>query len=234
MQKNLRFFVLFVVTGLGLMLGLLFPQFLLTQVLLPASTAVWLLLRLFVLSIDQEVYWWGLVAAVVMIAAVRLMPALYVPLRAAAPPPAGDAVDRWRNSILLNIRSSADADTLRRDMAWLLTEMYSSHGGPAPYEIREELAAGRIPLPPPVHAFLFASPEPPARSAARRVRSAALALRTWSDRRTGKEMARYLRAVDDVLTFMETSLEMTHEHTTPRNSHLERDSRRVRGGRPRS
>jgi hypothetical protein len=231
MQKNLRFLVLFLVAGLGLMLGLLFPQFLLTEVLLPASTVVWLLLRLFVLSIDQEVYWWCLVAAVVMIAAVRLMPALYVPLRAAAPPPVGDAVDRWRNSILLNIRSSADTDTLRRDMSWLLAEMYFSHGGPAQFEIRRELAARQIPLPPSVHAFLFPSPKPPSRPVARAVQSAALALRTWSARRTGRETAEYLRAIDDVLTFMETSLEMTYEHTTP---HLERDSRRVRGGRPRS
>jgi hypothetical protein len=234
MQRNLRFLALFLIAGLCLMLGLLFPQFLLTQVLLPASTVVWLLLRLFILSIDQEVYWWCLVAAVVMIAVVRLVPSLYGPLRAAAPRPAGDAADRWRSSILLSIRSRADNDTLRRDMAWLLAEMYSSHGGPAPYEIREELASGRIPLPPPVYAFLFPSPEPPAGPVARRVRSAALALRTWSDRRTGRDMTRYLRAVDDVLTFMETSLEMTHEHTTPRNSHLERDGRRVRGGRSRS
>ena len=224
MRRNLRFLILFLVAGLGLMLGLLFPQFFLTEVLLPASTVVWLLLRLLILSIDQEVYWWCLVAAVVLVAVVRLMPSLSVPPGSVAARPADD-VDRWRSSILVNIRSSADVDTFRRDMAWMLTEMYSSHGGPAPYEIREELAAGRIPLPPSVHAFLFPS---------RRPQSAVAALRTWSDRRTGKETARYLRAVDDVLTFMETTLEMTHEHTTPGTSHLERDSGGMRGDSPRS
>ena len=226
MKRRLRYLLFALSLGLIGMAALLFPQFVLTGIVMPAATAVWLILRVFVLGIHQQVIWWGVIVLSVMIAFRGLYRGSAVDSRLSVSDwhPARDRTGVWRDSILLGVGAARSKDSFRRDLMWLFTTLYSSRQqGEAKYQIRDAIQERRIPLPEPIYAFLFFTP----RSAPKQslVRHPVERLRSMLDscvqaiqkrvrRRTGRETADYLRAIDEVLTFMETSLEMRHEYDT--------------------
>jgi hypothetical protein len=133
-----------------------------------------------------------------------------------------DPARRWRDSLLLNVRSEPEKDTFRRELAWMLTSLYaSSRPGFAKYQIREAFRQGRIPLPSSIHAFLFSSiklpdPVPPFLShpvvrLRTTIGSLGRALQRRARHRSGQETADYFHSIDEVLSFMETSLGINHE-----------------------
>jgi hypothetical protein len=223
MQLRPRGIVALSLAGTVLVLGLAFPQILFENVILPTATLLWLLLRIFVLSIDQQVYWWGVIslaAAVVLVLLLRESPgtAFSHSTRLST---AWDPSRRWRESLLLNVRSEPDKDTFRRELSWLLTSLYASERpGFAKYQVREAFLQGRISLPPSVHAFLFSSTTPaplppflshPVVNLRMKIKSLGQALQRQARRRSGQDTADYFNSIDEVLSFMETSLEMNHE-----------------------
>jgi hypothetical protein len=227
MKNRLRYLLFVFFFGFLLLLGLVFPQFVLANILLPAATTVWLLLRIFVLSIHQRVFWWG----VILLAAIAAFYGLY--LRSAADSrildsdsnPAPDRASAWRDSILLNLCAVVNEDLFRRDLMWLFTYLYSSRQqGKAKYQIREEILEHRIPIPESIYTFLFFSPPPatkrsfvkhPAERLRVMIASFMRAVQKWVRRRTSRESSDRARSIDDVLTFMETSLEMRQDYDAP-------------------
>ncbi len=222
MKSRVRYLLLFVFLGILLLLGLIFPQFVLAAILLPAATAVWLLLRIFVLSIHQQIFWWG----VIVLAAFALFGALYPRsavisrIPAADSSPSRDRVSVWRDSILLHLLAEVKEDSFTRDLTWLFTSLYSSQGK-AKYQIRDEILEHRIPIPESIYAFLFSSLRPaPKRSFVKHPverlneisESLTRAVQSWIHKRTGRETSDRVRAIDDVLNFMEISLEMRQEN----------------------
>jgi len=143
-------------------------------------------------------------------------------LPAAESGPARGRAGAWRDSILLHLLAEVDEGTLKRELMWLFTSLYSSrHQGKAKYQIRDGILERRIPVPESIYAFLFSSPRPvPKRSfmkhPAERVRmvkdSFIRAVQGWIRRRTGRETSDRVHAIDDLLTYMETSLEMRQEN----------------------
>jgi hypothetical protein len=199
MSKGMRISFLAVSLGLLLLLGLVFRQFVLESILLPAATVVWLFLRIFVLSIDQEVFWWALIALSVIVIFRPLFRGSTAPLLPCfIPSAAQDRAGPWRRLILGNTHVAAHEDTLRRELVWQLTALYSSQRpGEAKFQIREAFLDGRIPLPESIFTFLFPSPPPPASFFRRK--------------RARRDASDYMRSVDEVLSFMETSMERGHE-----------------------
>jgi hypothetical protein len=198
-----------------LFLGLVFHDFVLEEILIPIATVLWILLRIFVFSINQEVFWWCLVLLAVVAALVRL----FRGFMQHEPPPSPEALFHrgrtaaWRSSILLNVRENPSRDSLRRELTWLTAAMYSSRReGGAKFQIRDALQERQIPLPPSVHEFLFPAARPAERGLLPAARSR---IRGWVRRRSGRDRADYLRSIDDVVTFMERSMEMTHEQHAP-------------------
>jgi len=228
MKRGLRAILAVFLLGALLLAGLAFPQFILQSLILPAATVLWLVLRIFVLSFDQQVFWWGVIAsAVLTVLAVLLrgsQGSFSSPFFTILP---WDPARRWRGAVLSGIRSQPDKDSFRRDLAWLLTWLHASQRpGCANYEIREAFLQRRIPLPESIYVFLFSSTRPPDPvpplfahpGACLRLtfESVARTLRRRARRRSGRESSDYLHSIDEVLAYMETSLEMNHE--------LERDS----------
>jgi hypothetical protein len=226
-KTHLRYLLFVFFMGLLLLLGLVFPQFILANILLPAATAVWLLLRIFVLSLHQQVFWWGaiLLAAIAAFRGLSLRSAVDAHGVASDSNPVPDRITSWRDSILLNLRAAVDEDSFKRDLMWLFTYLYSSRQqGKAKYQIRDDITEHRIPVPESIYTFLFFSPRPAAkrsflRHPAERLRlmteSSAQAVQRWVRRRTGRETSDRARSIDDVLTFMETTLEMRHTDDAP-------------------
>ena len=112
---------------------------------------------------------------------------------------------------------------------WLLTSMYfSQQHAAAHFEIKEALEQHQIPLPEHVYAFLF-SKEPeesrqtffqnPLRYFKQIAHSIRLAARKKIRKWTGREVAEYYQAIDEVLSLMETTLEIKYEDDPigPRN-----------------
>jgi hypothetical protein len=202
MSKTTRFAFLAVFLGLLLLVGLIFRQFVLENILLPAATMIWLLLRIFVLSIDQEVFWWALILLSVFVvfralfhgASIQVLPHSWANA-------AHDRTRPWRALILGNIDAPAQDDTLREDLVWLLTALYlPQQPGAAKFQIRDAFLERRIPLTESIFTFLFPPPPPPTRFFQRFFRQ-----------RTGLKASDYMRSIEEVLSFMETSMERGHE-----------------------
>lgn len=167
MNKRLRYLLFAFSIGLLLLLTLLFRQFVLAGILLPAATAVWLILRIFVLSIHQQVIWWGVIflSAIMAIRGFYRRSAVDFRIPPSDSNPEVDRVSTWRESIRLNVRAAVGEDLFRRDLMWLFTSLYSSRQqGEAKYKIREAILNRQIPLPR-IHLCLPAPPRiPPAGS----------------------------------------------------------------------
>jgi hypothetical protein len=224
MNKNRRLLLFLLIMGLILFLSLVFWQFLLANLILPVATVFWLLLRIFVLSIDQQVYWWLLISLVIFLAIFRIYSRTEIlqPSQTLDSNQTLDSIHHWRNAILANARDSSENNTLKRELMWLLTSMYSSRQQSyAHYEIKEALEQRQIPLPEPVYAFLFSNEPEKSRStffqnpvrALKQIlqsirREAQKKIRRWS----GREPAEFYTGIDEVLSFMETTLEINDDN----------------------
>jgi hypothetical protein len=219
-----RRYALFLAGGIFLLLVLIFQQFLIANVVLPIATVVWALLRIFVLSIDQRVYWWILIGILVLVPLIRELRDT-APSGPERPSTANwwlERVDFWRGSILANVREAGDSSTVKHNLVWLLASLYATGQQKSPdYGINMALQQGESGLPDYLRAFLWPPPRPArppffkhpvgfARHTMHSLRAAsALRIRRW----TGREAAEYYRAIELVLAHMETSLEMRNDDT---------------------
>ncbi len=213
MKTRLLFLLLIAFIGLLVMAVLAFPQIVLA-VVLPFATAAWLLLRFFVLSIDQEVWWWGLISLAMIVMLGRLVLRSRTHTQLSFDPFSGshlsrDRADYWRSAILLNVHSAGEWDTFRRDLMWLFTSMHSSkRQRNENYKIREAILKHEIPIPESIYAFFF-SPRPPAPEGYfLKHPIASLQYFIRSRRRAGGRKSDYFLSIDEVLSYLETSLEM--------------------------
>jgi hypothetical protein len=219
-----RRYALFLAGGVFLLLVLIFQQFLVANLVVPIATVVWALLRIFVLSIDQRIYWWILIGVLVLVPLIRELRNTE-PSRSERPSTANwwlERVGSWRGSILANVQESGDSSMVKHELVWLLASLYATgQQKSADFEIRMALQQGEIGLPDCLRAFLWPPPRPArppffkdpvgfARHTMRSLRAAsALRFRRW----TGREAAEYYRAIELALAHMETSLEMRNDDT---------------------
>ena len=108
MKNSRRYLAMLIVLGLLLLLTvLLFEPFVMDKILVPLAAAIWLLLRIFVLSIDQIYYWIGLSGVGFTIVIFRTIHHLIYrpgPVRLDSAPDASLALmaaESWRNRIEL-------------------------------------------------------------------------------------------------------------------------------------
>lgn len=216
MKNSRRYLPALIILGMLLLVGILFEPFVMAKILVPLAAAIWLLLRIFVLSVDQVYYWVGLSGLGFMFVVFRVIHHLIYrpePLEMHSSPDPSLALmnaEAWRNRIELAAGGSAQQALLKRELAWVLVSMYTfRRSGSAYLEVYEPLRLRKIPLPEKVWSFIFGQ-EPPGRKAgfAPAIRQAVGALLLkWS----GRETAEYYTAIEDVLSFMEKSLEMNDD-----------------------
>ncbi len=202
-----------------LFVGLLFWPFILNDIITPISQVIWILLRLFVLSIGQQYYW----AAIIVVASLFLY-------RRLAPPPHSfiqpeDSkdpnatmrnIDRWRSLFTLIDQHIQEDQILKKNLAHLLLSLYATKQHiPADFRLYDALQQGEIPIPEQIHAVLF--PEDPQQvkhSFTKLAQSIRNIPRKWIRHWTGQETAEDYRMLDEILCFMETSLEMKNDDGT--------------------
>ena len=195
--------------------GLLFAPFVMTNIISPLAMVAWLFLRIFVLSIPQEYYWWFIIIAGLAWIARRF--AGGQPEFEERPEPELNAalksVDNWRYILQVAEGYHGLRRELKRELCHMLISLFSARQQSATYsEVYEPLLQRQIPLPEPVYAFLFTpDPEDVQLSFIQKLRALPQAPRRWWRRWTGQERADYHQSIDAVLTFMETMLEVPHD-----------------------
>jgi hypothetical protein len=205
------------ILGLFLLVGFSFPSFVQDNFIMPIAFVLLLCWRI-VQSVDQQVYWVGLIFLVVFYGLIRLYCWAYgvdtfeqtqsLDLNVAL-----EKIRYWRTSILLTDFKIDRSHILARNLTNMLTAIYASkHLHVTQYEIYRALEQRQMPLPEPVYVFLF-----PAQSSSAK-RSVKQMLRSLWDfprkqirRWTGRERAEYYQVLDQVLKFMESVMENKHD-----------------------
>lgn len=194
-----------------LFVGLLFWPFILNEIIKPAALVAWLLLRMFVLSIDQRFYWIATIL-VVLVLLYRLVS------RGQTTNPPEEFLDSneiirtigyWRSRFLLFNTSIHDDKALKKELFHLLVSHYASRQNTLTnYEIFDAFQRGEIPLPEHIRTIFFPEESQESRQPIKKLlRSIQKTPRTWIRKWTGQEAAEHYRTIDEVLKFMETSQE---------------------------
>lgn len=212
MKTSRRLAIAAFVAAALLLAGLLFWPWILENILKPAALVAWLLLRILVLSIDQKYIW----LVLIFTAGVFLLRVLFH-ARETAPPQADletsatlANIEFWRVRFTGSPHNQWDEKTLKKDLLYLLASFYaSSQDTSVHYGIYQDLEQGVIPLPAPVHEFLFSQGTGRwDRTPAGLLRLVLGTPRKWIRRWTGQEEADQYHRIAEVLRLMETSLEI--------------------------
>jgi hypothetical protein len=215
MNSSKRVVVAILFVAILLFAGTLFWPLILNDMIKPVALVVWLLLRIFVLSIDQ-VYFWGAIIFMVAIFLYKLLSQeqTIVPSNEfIRENETINTIEYWYSLFILAENNHYDDKALKRALAHLLVSLYASKQHTTTnFVIYDALQRGEIPLPEPLHAFLFTEePDGSKRSMKKFFQSIRKAPQKWIRRWTGQEKAEYYRMIDQVFCFMETSLEIKND-----------------------
>ena len=218
-MKISRRTVLIIAFSLGLffLVGFSFPSFIQDNVVTPIALVLWLGWRI-LRSVDQQLYWFALIFAIVIYSLIRLYRSAlgvdtFEQTQSLDSNAALERISYWQTSIHLTSFKIDPSNSLGRNLAKMLVDLYASKQlHVAPHEIYSALEQHQMPLPEPVYTFLF-----PAQSSGAK-RSIKQLLRNLRDmprkrirRWTGRERAEYYQLLDQVLEFMESVMENEHD-----------------------
>ncbi len=197
--------------AIALFVGLLFWPFILTSIIEPTALVVWFLLRVLILSVDQE-YFWSIMILAAVIFLFRLLPREKPGTQPEYVPETNATINRivyWRSLFTYDGRNIHEDQVLRRELIYLLTSFYASKQGETNnFGIHEALQQGEIPLPENIHTYLFPSEQKPGGLMHKFFRSLRTTPRKWIHQWSGQAKAEHERMIGEVLNYLEKSLEI--------------------------
>jgi hypothetical protein len=216
MKISLRKAVFIFLGLIALFLVLLNWPVVMSEIIQPVSLMFWLLLRTFVLSIDQRYYWWGLIF-VVVIFLFQLSPRT---------PPEDEpgqvnafnetlrSISHWRTMYIPGENSRFHEQFLEREYIHLLVSMFAARlHVESDFHLHEQLRDGTIPLPENIRKYLFTQYSIPERRTIKTVLKSILsAPARWGYRSSGRIKVENARKVEEILTFFESTLEIDHDN----------------------
>ncbi len=203
MNKARRFALFFFILGLILFLGLVFSGWVLPNIIQPAAEAVWLFMRMFILSVDQELYWYLLSIAGFIWVIYRLTrrDAPVIPVENILRKEALSNLNSWQKALVSSKHDGSGRSIARRKILQLLISHYQARQrNSTQLEIRQALEQRQLPLPDSVYIFLF----PPEPQAPRRPSLPAVyqLFWRWYHRIAGREDIEFGQMVDELIDFM--------------------------------
>jgi hypothetical protein len=215
MNSSRRLAIFILLAAIFLFAGVLFWPFILNEIIRPIALVVWLFLRIFVLSIGQGVYWIAIIL-VTLIFLARLLSRSQTSLPIDESLDSNETINTiryWRIQFSLNDSSPRDVKIIRRELAYLLASLYASKQRTTTnYGIYDALQRGQIPLPERLHTFLFPEePQESGRSIKKLFQSIRQIPRKLIRKWTGQETAEQYRMIEEVLGYMEKSLEVKND-----------------------
>jgi hypothetical protein len=215
LSRRLVVFVFFLL--IILFVGMLFWPFVQNEVIAPISLAVWVLLRIFVLSVDQQ-YYWGAIIFVAAFFLYRHFLSSDQPTNQSEDFQGSNAtmrdIEYWKFLFIMTNNDTRDDKALKRELTGLLLSFFATKQfTSADFRLYDALQRGEIPIPEHIHTFLFSEEPEKAESPFKKlVQSIRNAPRKWVRRWTGQETADRYRMINEVLGFLETSLEMKNDN----------------------
>lgn len=212
MNTSRRVLISVLIAAMILFWGLLFWPFILNNIIEPIAVAVWLLLRIFVLSIDQKYFWYAAIGLAVVFV-YRILSREQSAIQSDIHQDTNTTIlniGYWRVLFTYDDQDVREEKILRRELTHLLTSLYASKQSTSNnYGIYEALQQGEIPLPENIHTFLFPAESQKSRGVINRfIQSIQKILQKWIRQWTGREKADHFRTIDELLNFLETSLEI--------------------------
>lgn len=190
--------------------GILLRSVIQEAIVKPVALLLWVGRRLLA-SIDQVVYWTGLILIGLFLAIVRMI----------APPTDMGAtgnsgghnllkdMHQWRNLILMTRNETAHPNLLTQNLATLLKNVYASRQpNLIPWQVYDALDQGDIPLPDSIRAFLSINPvENHQISLLQRLQRIRMAPGRWVRHWTRQDVSDYYASITEVISFLEQQLE---------------------------
>lgn len=212
-SKRMVMLILFIM--MIVLFGAFFWPFILNDIIEPTSLVIWLLLRIFVLSIDQK-YYWGAIIFVVVVFLFRLLPQDQIVIQSEDFLDSNTTIkdiDYWRILFTQSGHDTHDQESVKRELIHLLLSLYASKQHTSTnFVLYDALKKGELPLPEHIHTFLFLDePKKSKWTVNKLVQSIRTAPRKLKRRWTGQETAEHYRIIIEVLSFMETSMEMKND-----------------------
>jgi hypothetical protein len=214
MKISRRTTLIFLLLGLCVFLGILFRSFIQANFITPLALVLWLFWRI-LQSVDQKIYWIFLVLLSLFFVFLRLTrePAV---VERATPDDLNDTLENvrfWRTSILISNDEFVGRNVLKRDLAHRLSLIYAAQQpGMTQLGIYNDLKQRQIALPENVYAFLFPEEHPAnTHSIQQFIRTPWQKMNQWVRRWTGREAADYYQSIEEVLSFMESLMEMKND-----------------------
>ena len=213
-MNNTRRLVIFICfLSIILLAGIIYWPFILNEIIAPTSLVVWVLLRIFVLSIDQKYYWVAIIFITSFFLYRRLLPrdSLDIQFEGLQNPNATmSRIGYWHSMFAVTDYKIQEDKILKKELAYLLLSLYATNQRTtADFRLYDALQSGQIPLPEHIHTLLFKEePQESKRSMKGLLHSIKKNTRKWLRRWTGLEAAEHYRMIDEVLCFMETSMEI--------------------------
>jgi hypothetical protein len=190
----------------------LFWPFLLENILKPLSLTGWLLLRIFLLSISQATIWGILIVAAILFFAFRFLLSGSAEAEYGTRPANSTLtnLEFWRTSMSVRPYYPDKIIDLRKKMIQVLVSIYASRKRiPPNFTVLEAFQQGDIPLPPAVHAFLFAvEKKEPWR-----------AFPDWLKRISGREASEHYHNLEQCLNFLDNFMEVKDERNAIEKDH---------------
>ncbi|MCE1252596.1 MAG: hypothetical protein LWX83_03490 [Anaerolineae bacterium] len=214
MKNPIRFLVLIIIFSLILLISALNWSFVLTYILMPLATTAWLLLRIFILSIDQKYIWGGLVLAVLLMFLYRLGQETSISVMDEYPDENTTIknVEFWKTFIKYNNDPSDNYRTLKAELQRLIVSMHASNlQGISNFEILELIKRREIALPSNIYDFLFDDENNQNNNFSKKIKMLLLAPRRWMNRLAGREQAQFYASLEEVFSFLESSLEINYD-----------------------
>jgi hypothetical protein len=219
MNTSRRIAISFLVAAVILFLGILFWPYILNNIIEPIALVIWFLLRILVLGIHQK-YFWYVVIFVAFIYLFRMPPMKPSEVQTDVSQETNTTIINiayWRGLFIYNGQSIEEEKTLKRELIHLLTSLYASKQSTSnSYAIHDGMQQGKIPLPENIHSFLFSQESPLTGNPLKKFfQSSRKTFRQRIRQWTGQEKAERYQLIDEVLNFMESSLEIKNDDRKP-------------------
>ncbi len=207
--------VVLVAISMVLFLGILFWPFLYNQLIFPLSKLLWILLRIFVLSVDQKYYWGGLIFAIIFLAIRRIAKQVSLAETADEFSPPHESfrdIEYWRSVFNL---IDFEQQPVKSELVHLLARVYAStHGIKADFHVLEEFKNGRIALPGKIRNFLFPDEPVPSKNPFKKMQHfIRQAVQSGFYRTAGRRKEAFYQSVCEVMSYMESSLENNDDNS---------------------
>ncbi len=213
MRRLAKFGPFLISLGLCLAFAAIFPSLFLSYMLKPLAISLWLIWRL-VISVDQNAYWTLLLLGCAAWA-IGLLTQSYGEVPAApvssTPHPVEAHVARWQ-TLLQNAFQTNDGEQALR--ARLLRVLAAINGIPEKMdsaELEDALAERRITVPRAVHEYLFSPTGGTARGRSRPLERFFSWPASYFHRLTRRRAISDGAAIDEILRWMESMMELRHD-----------------------